>query len=585
MTRKNILAPLIFIFLQLKVEYSYSAFSINNITDSLTVENKIAIAKNLLENNKYSKSLDLLFSLLPNNNLESSIKINFLIGNIYDQTSTYAKSITHYRRSLNLNNTYKNIDNAPESEELVESRLKTLLYLSAAYIREKKIDSATHFLEKLIKYKSINKKTSHYLADAHSNLSGIYLKYKKDYSLAEKYILKSIGIYTKAEGFTKNLKLSNNYGNLASIYAEKKDFFKAKKYYLKALNLTKSHNTPEALERKEILYDNLAWTLYNLKDYKAFEYLDKSVEIREKSKEDALKKELKKIELLHNIDLIKKDEESKRLELRRKNWIIAIIGFVISLVFFFLANMYKLQQRNLGLKLSKKELEQQKELNELKSESQIKIINATIDGKESERKQIAETLHDNVSALLSSANLHLQATKKQFKGELPIELQKTQQIILEASQQIRDLSHNLVSSVLLKFGLAYAVKDIAQKYSNSDIKIHLANGHINRYTQDIEIKIFNIIQELINNVLKHSKAKNTYIVLEEVNNILSIVVKDDGVGFNNDKTKSGIGLNQIQARIEVMEGQFNLESTKQKGTKISIILPIIKRSDSSSNFA
>lgn len=508
--------------------------------------------------------------------MESSIEINFLIGSIYNKTSNYVKSIAYYRKALNLNNT-DIVDGTFCHKNLIEIKLNTLLCLSATYIREKKIDSATYFLKKLVKFESINKESSSYLADAYSNLSGIYLKYKKDYNLAKKHILKSIAIYKKSNNVNKNIKLSNNYGNLASIYAEKKDFLKAKKYYLKALKLIESKNTDEVLEQKEILYDNLAWTLYKLKDYKSFEYLDKSVTIREKSKDNALKKELKKIELLHNIDLIKKDEENKRLELQRKNWIIGIIGLIISLLLSFLANVYKLRQRNLRLQLSKKELEQQRELDELKSDSQIKIINATIDGKETERKQIAETLHDNVSALLSSANLHLQASKKQFKGDLPIELQKTQQIILEASQQIRDLSHNLVSSILLKFGLAYAVKDIAQKYSNSEIKIHTAHDEIGRYTQDIEIKIFNIIQELINNVLKHSKAKNAYVLLEESEDILSVTVKDDGIGFNNKKTKSGIGLNQIEARIKMMKGTLKIESTKLKGTKISISIPIIKR--------
>ena len=120
----------------------------------------------------------------------------------------------------------------------------------------------------------------------------------------------------------------------------------------------------------------------------------------------------------------------------------------------FLLNQYKLRQRNLSLQLSKQELVQQQKIEKVRSESQIRILNATLDGKETERKQISETLHDSVSALLSSANLHLQACKKIFNGPIPIELEKSQDIIVEASQIIRDLSHTLVSSVLLKFGLA-----------------------------------------------------------------------------------------------------------------------------------
>ena len=249
----------------------------------------------------------------------------------------------------------------------------------------------------------------------------------------------------------------------------------------------------------------------------------------------------------------------------------------MSLLFLYIANLYKLKQKNLRLKLSENELEQQRKLEKLKSDSQAKIINAAIDGKETERKQIAEILHDNVSALLSSANMHLQATQKQFKGdEVPIEIQKSQQIILEASQKIRELSHNLVSSVLLKFGLEYAIKDAAKKYSNSSLRFFTAISNVNRYAQEYEIKIFNIVQELINNILKHSKAEKAYIAMEEEDSMLTIMVKDDGKGFDTNKSKDGIGLNQIRARVDMLNGSFEIESAKNIGTKIIIKVPVVR---------
>ena len=107
---------------------------------------------------------------------------------------------------------------------------------------------------------------------------------------------------------------------------------------------------------------------------------------------------------------------------------------------------------------------------------------------------------------MSSANLHLRATQAKFNDNTPEEIDKTQKIIMEASQVIRSLSHTLVSSVLLKFGLEYAIKDMANKYSNSQIEIETNLGVIGRYQQNFEIKTYNIIQEFLNNILKHSKA-------------------------------------------------------------------------------
>ena len=103
---------------------------------------------------------------------------------------------------------------------------------------------------------------------------------------------------------------------------------------------------------------------------------------------------------------------------------------------------YKLRQKYLSLELSQQELEQQQHIEKLKNESQIRILNATLDGKESERKQIAETLHDSVSTMLSSAHLHLEACKSQFNGSTPVEVDKSQTIIDEAAKKLETcLSH------------------------------------------------------------------------------------------------------------------------------------------------
>ena len=238
---------------------------------------------------------------------------------------------------------------------------------------------------------------------------------------------------------------------------------------------------------------------------------------------------------------------------------------------------YKLRQKNLKLKFSQKEFAQQKVVEKIKADTQNRILNATLDAKETERKEIAEILHDNVSALLSSANLHLQASGKHFKGETPEEIRKTKLIIKEASVKIRNLSHTLVSSVLLKFGLKYAVKDIAEKYTNSQLKFETSFGNLKRYDQRFEIKMFNIIQEFANNILKHSKAKKAFIFLNEnENGILCLKIEDDGIGFDKNEAyqKLSLGMNQIDARVQMMKGKFEITTAKGKGTKIHIELPI-----------
>ncbi len=323
--------------------------------------------------------------------------------------------------------------------------------------------------------------------------------------------------------------------------------------------------------------------MYKLKDYKAYDFQEKSWDLYDKIRNRENQQKIADIYADRNYSKGIQEgifqQEIERQKEQRNFLIYGIGSLLVILSLLYGLNYYKLRQKNLGLKLSQTELLQNQSIEKIKSESQIRILNATIDGKETERKQIAETLHDSVSALLSSANLHLQAAKPQFNGEIPLEIDKTQKIIIEASQKIRDLSHTLVSSVLLKFGLNYALKDMAEKYSNSQIQIHTDIEGLRRYHQDFEIKVYNITQEFINNILKHSDARNAKIFLREHNNAICIKISDDGIGF--DKTaiinKDGLGINQIDARIHMMKGEFHIDSVRGSGTEIHVELPILEK--------
>jgi two-component system NarL family sensor kinase len=280
---------------------------------------------------------------------------------------------------------------------------------------------------------------------------------------------------------------------------------------------------------------------------------------------------------MYNVEKVKKEVALKQAEANKKLWLIILSSGFIIIALVFIAGFYRLRQKNLQLKLSQSQLLQEQKIEKLKSISQKRILNAILDGKETERKEIAETLHDSVSALLSSANLHLQASRNQFNGSAPIEIEKPQKIISEASQKIRNLSHNLVSSILLKFGIEYAVKDLISKYSNTQIKFEAHIETISRYNQNFEIKIHNIIQELVNNILKHSEASMASISIDEHDNKLYILISDNGKGFSikDIQEKDGLGLNQIEARIQMMSGKFSINSVFDKGTDIEIEIPIL----------
>ena len=563
------------------------------LNDSLLNKSFRNVTK-LYEEKKFDLALKEAFILLDSSKKNNQIfyKTNYLIGNVFYETLSFKVGIKYFR--VNVNDILKDsilLDGNNHNfnkKFLIQNyfrlgssyhKLKEREHLKDKEQLKKYRDSTLYFYGKVIDFNGVSDDVLGEKAKAYSNLSAFYIN-DSLYDLAEKYANLSISIHK-----SKNDKLNQaaGLGNLASIYLIQEDYKLAKKTYLEGLELIKNDNSAKAIRFKASLYANLSWSMYKLKDYKAYEFQERSYGIKDGLREAEFRAIVKKINAEYDVDAVKKlvlkEEENKRLKNQRTFWSFGIGGLIIIITLLFVLNYYKLRQKNLRLQLSQTQLVQLQNLEKIKSDAQVRILNATIDGKESERKQIAETLHDSVSALLSSSNLHLQAARGLFKGDIPIEIDKTQHIIKEASQTIRDLSHTLVSSVLLKFGLKYALKDMADKYSNSQIKIDTRVGEIRRYEQNFEIKVYNIIQEFINNILKHSKAEKAMIKLDEADGKLYLRISDDGVGFDKKKIvkKEGLGLNQIDARIQMMQGEFHIDTSPKNGTVIKVILPILEK--------
>ncbi len=559
-------------------------------------------ADSLYEAKNYTQALTCALKVIDEANpkdLELISTTNYLIGKIWYATRSYDNAIEYFKTSLKgFSVLIKSQDSVRDtSSNTIESnfnllennfkvgisyqRLYEIWYGNKIDTLKKNVyrDSTLYYYDKIINSPIISSDVSKLKSKTFYNISGVYIR-DSLYDLAEEYAIKSIEI-DKIYG--DQYDIASGYNALSNIHFFKKEYEKSKEALFKGEKALEKIKGEEADEIRAAIYSNIAYSMYMLKDYKAYEYQEKSWNLYDELKDRETKQKIADIYADRNFNKGVQEgilqQEIKRRTAQRNTWILGISSFFVIVLLVFLLNQYKLRQKNLGLELSKQELMQQQKMEKIKAESQIRILNATLDGKESERKQIAETLHDSVSALLSSANLHLQACKKQFNGTTPIEVDKSQSIINEASQKIRDLSHTLVSSILLKFGLSYAIKDISEKFSNSQLRIDYETRYIKRYDQGFEIKLYNIIQEFVNNILKHSKASYAKITLVEKKNRLHLIIEDDGQGF--DKTqipkKDGLGINQIDARIQMMQGKFNIDTGKGKGTVITIELPVFEK--------
>lgn len=200
---------------------------------------------------------------------------------------------------------------------------------------------------------------------------------------------------------------------------------------------------------------------------------------------------------------------------------------------------------------------------------QREMLQATIITQENERKRIAQDLHDAISSKLNIVALN---TNVLLEGEVkPEEANELLATILQISnttlESSRQIAHDLLPPVLQKFGLRAAAEELANDFNRSTP--HLVNFKGN-YQQDSlsskeELHVFRIIQELVNNSIKHGKATRTAVELNSGPFLLNY--SDNGVGFDNtaNKGKPGLGLKNIESRVELLGGQSKFESTPDAG--------------------
>nr|WP_199002555.1 ATP-binding protein [Flavobacterium sp. ASV13] len=246
---------------------------------------------------------------------------------------------------------------------------------------------------------------------------------------------------------------------------------------------------------------------------------------------------------------------------------IVSLSIVLVVILFFLFYFFY-QNNKLKQKIKRKDTKQKILLN---------VINAGIDTQEIERKRVASFLHDNINSLLSSVGLHLNAFTSQnnIKSE---EIQKAKAILEEAHDLLRDMSHDLVPTLLVRFGLIYALEDLCEKNSNSTITFDFSStvSTEKRYNEKFEMKIYFIVSELFNNIIKHSNAKNAQLSLAEDRDNFVVIIQDNGKGFKAKKLHEveGFGLNRIRARIKKYKGSISIISKPNEGTLIQIQVPL-----------
>lgn len=208
----------------------------------------------------------------------------------------------------------------------------------------------------------------------------------------------------------------------------------------------------------------------------------------------------------------------------------------------------------------------------LSSKKQSEIIETIVDTQISERKRIAQDLHDSIGGSISLSKNKLQSIIESESIDSK-EAQSLLKTLTNTGNEVRQISHNLMPGELVKFGLQSAIKSIIDQTQNLEIHFY-CYGLDSRINETKELHIFRIIQELIQNTIKHADAKNLFININKKNKTISLMVEDDGKGFSVTNKSEGMGLKGIKNRVSLMKGNIEIDSKPNKGTTYNIQIPL-----------
>jgi len=267
-------------------------------------------------------------------------------------------------------------------------------------------------------------------------------------------------------------------------------------------------------------------------------------------------------------------ERNEALLARRTAFIIALSGALISAFVFLFLIRRSLRQKRI---IAEKDAALQKDkVKQLEQENQMVALQSMMEGQEQERKRLARDLHDGLGGLLSSAKHRFSNMLSEHKNLENSEFKEALDLLDNTSSEARKIAHNLMPAALVKFGLVDALQDFCNNVSESTgIQFDFQSfGIEQRLESSTEIMIYRIVQELVNNIVKHADAKEAIVQLIQNDTSVLLTVEDDGKGFDPNTVKvSSAGMRNIRSRVDFLKGQMEIDSKPGEGSTFNITIP------------
>lgn len=396
------------------------------------------------------------------------------------------------------------------------------------------------------------------------NNIGNTLRKKGQFVESEKYFLECLAITPREDTYD----CATVFLNLAQVNEDLKRRKQALMYNDSSLYYShKSNNIEKLRDSYEFAHRIYLAAGENKRAYEALShYLDIKDSAFNKDKAQiiyGLQEKFESAEKERQITELQNTSLIKDLALQRSRFMIyggvGLLGLVVVTAFW----LNKRQQYRMNLQRAQEREEQQRQR-----------FSAVIEAEENERSRVAKDLHDGLGQLISTAKLGLTAIQLPAEQPQAKILSNSVQVLDQAATEVRSIAHNLMPAALMERGLQVALEDMVQKINDAkllEVELRIELGE-QRLPPTVEVAVYRVIQEVMNNMIKHAKAKKIMIALKREGQSLRLGMSDDGVGFDKSMmTQSkGIGWKSIFSRIAMLHGNIEVTSMPGEGTQISI---------------
>jgi two-component system, NarL family, sensor kinase len=517
----------------------------------------------------YFKSRDILETLKPDSNAFCTIYVNIAaIYNVLDQSKKAEEYLAKCYPFINASRPNLRYLYWQEKQNLADKYKDANSFALAIDSLEKTIKTSTlsdfqqmQYNETLLEMKG--KYKSQYLKD----YSGAFENFTSLLDLAEKMddkpvinnALYEIGNCYYLQGDIKQATsfLEKAYKGAVADSVNQVVFTSSK--LLSGIYMQQKNND-KALHYLSIAY-KLNDSLNTQKNLTQLNFLEASYQNEKKEKE---------------IVQLKIANTEKQLAVVKRNRILLITGLSAITLLLVAALLYRNSKKDQIIAEKEKKL-QEEQIKFLERQQQVTSLQSMINGQETERTRIAKDLHDGLGGIFSTVKMHystLQQDTPLIKENLLYK--KTLDLINNASDELRRVAHNMMPEVLMKVGLVEALQDFCNNISSGKLLTitFQSFGMEERLSSSTEIILYRIVQELVNNIIKHAYASAAIIQINRQGSRLSLTIEDNGRGFDtrDAEEKRTMGMITVKSRVDYLNGKLTIDSRKDIGTTVMIDL-------------